>query len=281
MKNKLAISLILGICLLASFAYAEITWSEGTIVDFRVTDSGASCINDGTTWSEWISGELKERDSRDNCYRLEGFPSYYCCPEENRCVDISSGSGTPDYQCVGSPAPDFCSGYDNQQDCEGFNFAVANRSVARYTGINNICDGTYQESSVIGGQTCYRFTFDCRCRWNTATSNCTADVSRSIWTCPGNPSIVTEGNCTFAEINKKDDCDNSGFILYSWSADWEDGASEKPDWCIGGNKEFKCATKLAFFTITNLIIAAAILIIIYLVLVYKRNKKAGKKQKKR
>ena len=73
-----------------------------------------------------------------------------------------------------------------------------------------------------------------------------------------------------------DKCDTVGKIFRTWIAVWI-GTASKPDYCEGRSDSIRCAAKLVFFTITNLILAVILIVIIYIILI----KKKGKWQKKR
>lgn len=278
--------LMLGIFLLMSFVYAEITWSDGTLTEFELTSTRPVCDSGRFVWREWIVGVgLEEISSLDSCYRESGWPSRTCCPEERECVLILG----PDYgKCKGNPSPLFCADYTverygseelAQTYCGNFSYATANRSIVEATGINNICSGSYMESKVIDGETCYRLVLDCRCEWDNTDNGCIAKASRTNWICPNEIGTV-EGSCSFKEISKQDDCDNSGYILYSWKALWEDGA-EIPDWCQDNTRKYRCAIKLIFFTIASLIVTIAVIVIIYLILLKRKARKKVKRKAKK
>lgn len=283
MKNKLII--LLGIVLLTnlSLVYASITWSDGTITEFEITDTNSVC-DSGLVWKEWnsVTEEIEETSSLSSCFRSNGWPSTTCCPNEDQ-PECILDPFDPDFgTCAGLAAPQFCANYNAERYggdaaiaedyCEGFNYEVANRSMISYTNINNICSGSYTESTLIDEEICYKIVLDCRCEWDDAEDVCVAKASRTNWICPDDIEITIEGNCSFAEISKQDDCNNSGYILYSWASAWEDDESDKPNWCEDGEKKYKCAAKLAFFTITNLIIAIILIVIIYIIWLKKKRK---------
>ncbi len=248
-------------------------WSSITSVGFELLSTNPVCDREKLVWKTWESGGLVETDSMNDCFRGNGVPSKTCCPSDKRCKKVS----TAEFRCEGEPAPDFCSEYDNQFDCEGFDYDVAKRSVVKYTGIEGICDGSYKESKVIGGKTCYRFVVDCRCEWDSGDDTCGPKSSRTNWTCPGDSSIDIDGNCDWQEIEKRDDCDNSGYIFYSWNTTWS-GEPPKPVWCEDGSEKFRCSTRLPFFTLQNLIIAVIVIAFIYIVWLSRKNKKLSLKK---
>ncbi len=300
LKNKSAL-LIASILLvsLASFVYASIIWSDGTITSFTITDTNPVCDNAAFAWKWWEGEELKQNSSLDDCYRDNGWPSTTCCPEPNECnLDdpLSESFG----HCTGISAPEICSDYNAERyggdlslaeaHCEGFNINVSKRSMELFTGIEGFCDN-HRISDIINGESCWRFAFDCRCVWDSVKNVCGEQASYSNWTCFGDTEIKNIENCSVFTAQKKDDCENTGYVTYSWNALWTGNEADKPDWCADNERNIRCSAKLAFFTITSLIAAVILIILIYIWikrrarlkkdLGEKRKNKAGKRKKKR
>lgn len=291
MKNKI-IFLVIGIVLIgiSSFVYADIIWSEEVGVDFEVTSSNPVCIRDTTTsvWRWWNSTtqEVEETNSQTigECFRENGWPSRGCCPEGDGQCDLTPTSSTYG-SCAGSP-PNWCSDYNAERygtdaiaknHCLAFDPDVAEKNMKEITQIENICSGNYKKEVLQGGETCWVVVFDCRCVWDDTENICKPQASESDPICPSTPQITRAGNCSFEETGKIDDCENSGYISYTWRALWENGASERPDWCKDATRRFRCAIKLFFFTITTFIITIIVIIIIYLI--WFRKKKGKQKEK--
>ena len=240
--------------------------------------TGPNCMEiDGEYY--WVSSDGTNALSKDDCYKEGGWPSTTCCPRTNSC--ILNRTDPNYYKCLGPPSPNLCPDYQTREECEGFNKDVAKRSADEMTGIANYCGSA--QSDVIGGKTCWWWIIDCRCVWNETKDTCESRYSATNLTCPGEPVNVV-GNCTFITLERKDECNITGFIKYLWGGYWDGPEEEKPDTCKDGNRSFKCAAKLMFFTIASLIIAIVAIIIIYLLILKnrkrKRRKEVHKKKKK-
>jgi len=264
---------MVGILLLAGFVCGEILWSDGTIVNFEIASGTPVCDYDRFVWKQWVNGELVETNSRIDCFRSDGYPSTTCCPEDSSC-DMNTGT------CTGEPAPEFCYEY-NETQCPAFNYNVANRSMVAFTGINNICRGYMNSTQNNKGETCYQYSSNCKCVWDDA-EGCIPQVSWDDWNCIDEGRTIL-GNCSVPLIEKKDDCNDSGYIFYSWKANWVDGGSVSPSWCSDSTRRFRCSTRLLFFTIIGFIAAIVIIIIIYYLLIKKRQKgkRKGRRKSKR
>ena len=272
--NKLFVIFVFAFLLVGGVVMGAIIWSGGTNVNFEISSGTPVCDLERFVWKWWNGSEQVENNSLIDCFKDDGWPSTTCCPETSSCIlSIGPGFNT----CTGPPSPDYCADYTDSDSCLGFNYNVANRSMIDISGINNICGG-YMESDVIGLETCWRFSFDCRCVWE--SGECKPQASWTNWTCPGDEDITVSGNCSFDEISKIDDCQDSGYISYSWESNWFGEASEQPGWCSDTERRFRCSTRLAFFTAIGFIIVVLLVIIIYYVLERKKGRKRGEKKKK-
>lgn len=289
MKEKL-LMILTGILLISSlsFIYADIIWSDGTTIEFEITSLSPVCSKANTVWRWWnlTIQEVEETSSLNDCYRENGLsptgaPSRTCCPDDGPECFLDDPLALDFGKCKGLTTANFCYDYKPERYggdvglaksyCNNANENVANRSMVIATGIDDICHG-HKGTKIIGGKTCDTYSTQCRCEWDNINNNCTA--KNSVYSiCPGDSELSREGNCSFREFEKIDDCENSGYIKYSWKAIWEDGVSEPPGWCEDSTRRFRCATKLFFFTITSLIIAVIVIMIIYLVWFRKKKEK--------
>ena len=302
-SEKTLLIIAIAFILFSSFACAEIIWGSQTKTVFDITDTSPVC-QDGEFWVTFSGdGGKTETPSLNDCYREDGWPSTTCCPSETSCVLDTEDD---DYNnCVGPPAPRYCSNYSSQEECEGFNTIVANRSVQEKVDkiranqgkqqIPNFCG--YVESEYISEEegVCERIVYNCSCVWNEDSESdykCESHWSYTDWYCDDSEDFNTAGHCQYSTINADDDCENSGYITYRWTAKWilndgEDyegtiGDGTWPDYCASGSTTIPCIgiVKLSFFTTATIIIAAIIFVIIYWFIV-SRKKKYRKKSNKR
>lgn len=287
MNRKKFIAGIFILISLASLVYASILWSDGALTKFLITAGNPVCDYDEFNWKWWEGGELKEKNSLDDCFRDNGWPSTTCCPEESECkLDLA----TPTKTCTGISAPEVCSDYNAEryggdialaeQHCKGFHIDVAKRSMEIFTGIEGFCDG-YKISAAMDKdldgelETCSKDVYDCRCIWKDGV--CEQQASYSDWICPGDGDITSD-NCTALTMRKEDKCEQTGYINYGWKAIWTGTEADKPDWCMDNERKIKCGARLNFFTIASLISAVILIIVIYLLLRKRKNRREKRKK---
>lgn len=248
--------------------------SSTTSVEFTNSFDYPFCyFTDIESWwiidNNWI-------DSRYNCYRANGFPTSECCPSSESCGE--------DYKCY---IVDSCKDLA-EAECDG-NIGLA-------TGdLEGIIDGTCGSFYDIydTSPNCMWY-LNCECKWNGTA--CLASYESLVFNgsrlfnqsqlddagggtevCEGEDSS-DYGECIY-DIITTDNCDQlDGSILRSWIAEWT-GINPMPSDCINGNDELECInrTRLAFFTLINLIAVVVILFIFYYW--YAISKKKRKKKK--
>jgi len=273
------ISSVLMIVLVLGLAKADIIWSGDTSTTFGIVSDRPVCFieDDNSYWLKWDSENLiviteQVTDNAHNCYNDNGIPNQRCCPEnKGECItEVGDDFG----KCAGLPHPYLCSDYtldryggvenDVMNACNNAQPTTAQRSIDLMTGEDDYCGSTLSE--IIGGNTCWYAISNCRCEW--ANSECQPAFSRTNTECSGGSGDV--GSCVFSSIQALDDCENSGFKIYSWTATWS-GTGIAPEECIEGDKRIRCENevKLSFFNWINLVISLLIIFGIYLIIIKK------------
>jgi len=106
-----------------------------------------------------------------------------------------------------------CSGYKDSAKCERDLCNVGNKSVEEI--FNLTCGVDYSGHK-----------YGCRCAWNSSSSKCGPDYSRTEPDNDGNPgtpfSSDWQGNCFFNE-DIATSCVNDEFMSYSWNGEWNWG----------------------------------------------------------
>lgn len=275
LKNKLALLIIVLLVSLASFVYASITWSDGTKTIFTITDTNPVCIN-GEYWLTWESGIENRTPSITDCYRDDGWPTPKCCVYGENSCDTSSFPLNPAtctlpavFECDEYNAENYGSLAGAKEACTNDSYWVGVATIEKKEGAG-FCKSRYSEVRV--GVTCDWYIYGCRCLWNSADGKCNSNFTKSKWNCHNETQNITAaGNC-IVSTEKIDECNATGYITYSWNAEWVGDTEPLPEVCTSDSRKLKCAAKLTFFTIASLIAAIILIILIYIWI----KRKAGK-----
>lgn len=174
---------------------------------------------------------------------------------------------------------DQCESYTSSEECLADVCSVADNNPRVTCGQTNTLlntDGTL-------------IWYDCFCSWNETDGICKS--ASDVYSDEGTGDELI-GTCIETQ-NTDDDCDDDGFLTYTWIGDWTWATGITPDLtnedyqnCIndvGQEVTVSCPsyTRLTFISWQNLTIAVVIIFIIYLVIKFtNKNKFISKKNKK-
>jgi parallel beta-helix repeat protein len=208
---------------------------------------GGKCEQTQTTSSWTDTGE----SSKDNCLRTFNGVDKTCCPNDQTCFNVLDTSTNHNINtCVksGIVRCGGLNGYENEEDCNNFNSAIAEASIKEIPAAAGIICGT-----TCTGADCI-FT-RCLCVWNSTYNECQAGaeeieivngVTTTIGTCSYS---ITEGTC------------NRGIKTITYTAI---GSMQG---CVGGPgpAEVSCfaATEIPFFNFWSLMVTIAGLVVFY------------------
>ncbi|MBU1136219.1 MAG: PKD domain-containing protein, partial [Nanoarchaeota archaeon] len=250
-----------------------------TETEFVVFLENSVCDISSGGW--WESGSFSL--GMNDCYRINGVPSNFCCPQEYTCSGLEDGTG----QCVFSEVQ-ICSDYDNEEDCNNYELHVAEFDNQEKSGIEKFCSKSYYNQT--DDCTYYR---NCKCKWENSVcaplyelnAYCSGEDKGTLLTCY-RPNIETT-NCT-----------SSGYRYITWDGYYVDKTQNilkcisdfncgdysnnfenlycnqgicASDVCSGGKKTIPCISTalLGFFDIINLIISLLIIVIFYVIVLRK------------
>ena len=216
-------------------------------------------------------------DSLEDCEK-EGLET--CCPEGFDCVEDV---------CQPSEAY-LCTYYETEEECEDFSSSVAKMSIRVKREDSKTCPNIINSTDG-----CTYVLENCRCSWDESLSQCGAKVDIATLAC--NSSDYNEstpfiaGSCTYTENLLEDLCDSTGFLTYSWNAQWKwnplnvfrmDPLKEAEK-CVDGVRSIGCPSKISlpFFGIIQMGITAIAIIFVYYFFFISPNGLRGKNKKVR
>jgi len=298
-----------------SLVYAEIIWSNPSLTSWKITSSNPRCdtLDEPVGWWEFLDSahtifDKKTWNSPDyNCSRWDGMEMFgttaktECCPASYTCSPAVDASGNR--KCAQNLEIDMCEDYTTRDSCLNDTNNVAILEIESIEG-EGFCQNYTGNYGVCFEQVA------CRCSWDeTRTTNKCRPVAKHQECKPidaggsecknfsefsdaaGNFDLtkfqdfcgVTEhgliGNCDL-HIQDIDECNTTGRLVRSWTAEWTGEPSLAPATCKPGTRNFPCGTQLSFFGIAGLIIAVLIIIIFYVLVLRKKKKFSGKKRRK-
>jgi len=228
-----------------------------TSTEFDISYSDPYCTDDG---DNWILSDGTYIDSHYDCHKenvAEGS-SDDCCPKNYICQND---------RCVENLNIEYCSDYNNEQDCNNDPANVGKSSVEELSGY---IQGEVIDTKLVNGEECNVLVVNFRCEWDVDSKNCTATNDEEL-ICGGYSTGTTDGCLWILDIETE--CNEVGEKTVSYIAIWE-GEGEAPDYCSDYNNKIKCLSGalLNFFDIRSLIISIMILTFFYLIM-NKKNKK--------
>jgi hypothetical protein len=176
---------------------------------------------------------------------------------------------------------EFCGDYNETECCDdGDNVAIEE--------INNIifADSDYDEMPEDGfcgtdnpinleptiENGCFYYAENCTCEWNTDENKCITKYDQHR-ACDDEDDCPVE--CSYISTNVNNDCDNSGFIIYTVIAGEPESIGENceplEETCDDVVEQYPCASaeKLPFFNTIQLIISIVLIACIYLIFLKK------------
>ena len=242
----------------------EIT-SDPNHIEFKVYSETPFCsISSNGKNSYWNEGGVI-LDSSGDCYRDNGLPTIYCCPNSYTCQQQTDNS----WMCK-ITGETTCFDYKTKDACNNYNPRVAEQDVnSRLTGGRQCgMDHSWEENGV------NYFIGDCRCQWNSTANNgnglCEAAWTLSNWS---GPTITPTGSCTFSTTTQTECI--AGTRTVSWDASWQDHQTNQPDFCTAGSVQVPCLSTapFGFFGLTGIIATIIIITIFYITKIKKENEK--------